>query len=100
MEQGKPVPTSQQRGGSGPGSLQQWYHAYGEDGVHEAVQRYAAEYPQGEVSVQWNPGDYDSKIVTALQNSSVGRSRLSCATTWMRFFVVSVDTDVELSADV
>ncbi len=59
------------RGGSAPGSLQQWYHAYGEDGVHEAVQRYAAEYPQGEVSVQWNPGDYDSKIVTALQNSAV-----------------------------
>ncbi|WP_243795798.1 ABC transporter substrate-binding protein [Saccharopolyspora gloriosae] len=59
------------RGGSAPGSLQQWYHAYGEDGVHEAVQRYAAEYPRGEVSVQWNPGDYDSKIVTALQNSAV-----------------------------
>lgn len=59
------------RGGSAPGSLQQWYHAYGEDGVHEAVQRYAAEYPAGEVSVQWNPGDYDSKIVTALQNSAV-----------------------------
>ncbi|GAB2747891.1 ABC transporter substrate-binding protein [Amycolatopsis magusensis] len=59
-------------GREGGTSLAQWYHAYGEDGVQEAVRRYAAEYPGGaEVEVSWNPGDYDSKIVTALQNSAV-----------------------------
>ncbi|OLR92211.1 ABC transporter substrate-binding protein [Actinokineospora bangkokensis] len=59
------------RGGSGSGTLEQWYHAYGEDGVHDAVDRYAAEYTAAKVNVQWNPGDYDSKVVTALQNSAV-----------------------------
>ncbi|WP_156753659.1 ABC transporter substrate-binding protein [Actinokineospora pegani] len=59
------------RGGSAKGTIQQWYHAYGEDGVQDAVRRYAAQYPGAEVEVQWNPGDYDSKIVTALQNSGV-----------------------------
>ncbi|MEC3975298.1 sugar ABC transporter substrate-binding protein [Amycolatopsis sp. H20-H5] len=52
-------------------TLQQWYHAYGEEGVQDAVKRYAAAYPGATVKVQWNPGDYDSKIVTALQNSAV-----------------------------
>lgn len=59
------------RGGSAPGTLQQWYHSYGEDGVRAAVERYAADYPRQDVEVQWNPGDYDSKIVTALQTSPV-----------------------------
>ncbi|MGM1063049.1 ABC transporter substrate-binding protein [Saccharothrix sp. Mg75] len=59
------------RGGSAEGTLRHWYHAYGEDGVQDAVRRYAAEYPDARVEVQWNPGDYDSKIVTALQNSAV-----------------------------
>jgi multiple sugar transport system substrate-binding protein len=52
-------------------NLQQWYHAYGEDGVQDAVKRYAAAYTKAKVTVQWNPGDYDSKIVTALQSSAV-----------------------------
>jgi multiple sugar transport system substrate-binding protein len=51
--------------------LQQWYHAYGEDGVQDAVKRYAAAYSKAKISVQWNPGDYDSKIKAALQNSAV-----------------------------
>ncbi|QWF81785.1 ABC transporter substrate-binding protein [Amycolatopsis sp. CA-230715] len=60
------------RGNGGGGTaLQQWYHAYGEDGVQEAVRKYAAAYSKAKVDVQWNPGDYDSKIVTALQNSPV-----------------------------
>ncbi|MEU4805802.1 extracellular solute-binding protein [Actinosynnema sp. NPDC023587] len=59
------------RGGSADGTLKHWYHAYGEDGVQDAVRRYAAGYPNAKVEVQWNPGDYDSKIVTALQNSAV-----------------------------
>lgn len=59
------------REGSAEGTLRHWYHAYGEEGVQDAVRRYAAAYPDAEVEVQWNPGDYDSKIVTALQNSAV-----------------------------
>jgi multiple sugar transport system substrate-binding protein len=59
------------RGGSGDATLHQWYHAYGEDGVEAAVKRYAAAYPNGHVEVQWNPGDYDSKLLTALQTSAI-----------------------------
>ena len=59
------------RDGSSAGTLRHWYHAYGEDGVQDAVTRYAAAYPGAKVEVQWNPGDYDSKIVTALQSSAV-----------------------------
>ncbi|MEV0677752.1 extracellular solute-binding protein [Actinosynnema sp. NPDC050436] len=59
------------REGSAEGTVEHWYHAYGEDGVQDAVRRYAAAYPNARVEVQWNPGDYDSKIVTALQNSAV-----------------------------
>ncbi|GAA1332829.1 ABC transporter substrate-binding protein [Saccharothrix algeriensis] len=59
------------REGSADGTLRHWYHAYGEDGVQDAVRRYAAAYPHARVEVQWNPGDYDSKVLTALQNSAV-----------------------------
>jgi multiple sugar transport system substrate-binding protein len=62
------------RGGSGSGSaaaLQQWYHQYGEDGVEDAVKRYAAAYKQAQVQVGWKIGDYDSLITTALENSAV-----------------------------
>ena len=62
------------RGGSGNGSsatLQQWYHQYGEDGVEDAVKRYAAAYKQAQVQVGWKIGDYDSLITTALENSAV-----------------------------
>lgn len=52
-------------GGSKP-ELAQWYHAYGEDGTKAAVERYAASYPDATVKVSWFPGDYDSKIATAL----------------------------------
>ena len=41
--------------------LSQWYHQYGEDGTQQAVERYAKEYPDATVTVQWNPGDYDKK---------------------------------------
>ncbi|SMD21454.1 ABC transporter substrate-binding protein [Lentzea albidocapillata] len=53
------------RGGSGQ-ALSQWYHAYGEPGVQQAVERYAEAYPKTPVEVQWNPGDYDSKLATSL----------------------------------
>ncbi|MFD8492401.1 ABC transporter substrate-binding protein [Amycolatopsis sp. NPDC059657] len=71
--QGSPPPSTASSAPTAPPkpTLQQWYHAYGEDGVQDAVKRYAAAYPKAAVNVQWNPGDYDSKIVTALQNSAV-----------------------------
>ncbi|PSK86896.1 multiple sugar transport system substrate-binding protein [Murinocardiopsis flavida] len=58
------------RGGGAAGTLTQWYHQYGEDGVEEAVKRYAAAYDKAEVSVQWTPGNYDTKLLSALQGSA------------------------------
>jgi multiple sugar transport system substrate-binding protein len=54
------------RGSTGNQALQQWYHAYGEPGVQEAVERYAKSYDKAAVTVQWNPGDYDSKLAAGL----------------------------------
>lgn len=51
-------------------TLAQWYHQYGEAGTQQAVQRYAKAYPNGNVSVQWTPGDYDKKVAAALLTSS------------------------------
>ena len=53
------------RNGDGQ-ALRQWYHAYGEPGVQQAVERYARTYSKTQVVVQWNPGDYDSKLATSL----------------------------------
>lgn len=53
------------RGGNGQ-ALKQWYHAYGEPGVQQAVERYAKAYTKTPIDVQWNPGDYDSKLATSL----------------------------------
>ncbi len=55
--------------GSADGSkpqLSQWYHEYGEDGVREAVEGYAADYPEAKVSVQWTPGEYMKVLGAAL----------------------------------
>lgn len=50
--------------------LTQWYHQYGEEGTQQAVLRYAEEYtrarPAIAVRVVWVPGDYNTKINTAL----------------------------------
>jgi multiple sugar transport system substrate-binding protein len=46
--------------------LSQWYHQYGEDGTQQAVEGYAKAYPGAMVIVQWNPGDYDQKVASAL----------------------------------
>jgi len=47
-----------------------WYHQYGEDGVQDAVNHYADEYnkinPKVQVQVSWIPGDYFTKLNTAL----------------------------------
>ena len=55
--------------GGGDGAkptLSQWYHQYGEAGTQQAVERYAKEYPDATVSIQWSPGDYDKKVATTL----------------------------------
>ena len=51
-------------------TLTQWYHQYGEEGTKDAVYRYAAEYtkanPNINIEVVWVPGDYNTKLNTAL----------------------------------
>ena len=56
--------------GGGP-TLTQWYHQYGEDGVKEAVERYASEYTAAKVDVKWNPGDYASILAAQLLTDDV-----------------------------
>ena len=64
-------------GGKGSVTLQQWYHQYGEAGTQQAVQRYAAAYPNAKVTVQWSPGDYDKKAaVGAADRLRPGRLRV------------------------
>ena len=60
-------------GGGASGSkptINQWYHQYGEAGTQQAVERYAKEYPDATVKVQWTPGDYTSKLNSGLLSSS------------------------------
>ncbi|MBX7549268.1 sugar ABC transporter substrate-binding protein [Streptomyces sp. NPDC004232] len=56
------------RGGGGSGKqLQQYFHAYGEAGVEQAVKRYAKAYSKANVSTQWITGaDYETKLFAAL----------------------------------
>src|SRR5215208_1018203 len=51
-------------------TLNQWYHQYGEVGTQQAVTRYAKEYPNAAVNVQWTPGDYTSKLNAGLLSTS------------------------------
>lgn len=55
-------------GGSGGGKpgLAQWYHQYGEAGTKEAALRYAKEYPNANITVQWTPGDFGAKLASGL----------------------------------
>ena len=66
-------------GTAGPGAvagnpsqlrLAQWYHQYGEAGTQQAVVRYAAGFPGATVQVDWVPGDYDSRVSSALQTDN------------------------------
>ena len=51
-------------------TLTQWYHQYGEKGTQEAVIRYAKAYtalhPDVAIQIIWVPGDYGTKLSTAL----------------------------------
>lgn len=53
-------------GGGEKVALTQWYHEYGEAGVKEAVEGYAADYPNADVKVQWTPGEYMQILGAAL----------------------------------
>ncbi len=71
---GRPEPGasgSASAGGGGGPQLSQWYHEYGEEGVEEAVKRYAAAYDQAQVSVKWNPGEYEKLVSAALLTDDV-----------------------------
>ena len=70
---GRGSSSSTSAGGGSKGStvtLQQWYHQYGEAGTQQAVEKYAAAYPDAKVNVQWSPGDYDKKAASALLTDS------------------------------
>lgn len=61
------------RGGDGSGDgprIEQWYHQYGEAGTQQAVERYARDYPDADVRVQWRPGNYDQQTAAALLTDS------------------------------
>jgi multiple sugar transport system substrate-binding protein len=51
-------------------TIKQWYHQYGEAGTQQAAQRYAKAYRTANVTVQWTPGDYPSKLASGLLSSS------------------------------
>jgi multiple sugar transport system substrate-binding protein len=73
---GRPEAGSSSSGSAGGGStgnveLTQWYHEYGENGVQEAVKRYAAGYDQAKVTVKWNPGEYSKLVSAALLTNNV-----------------------------
>jgi multiple sugar transport system substrate-binding protein len=56
--------------GSKP-TLTQWYHEYGEEGVQEAVKRFAAAYPNADVNVVWRTGEYEKAVAAALLTDEV-----------------------------
>ncbi|MFD5231648.1 ABC transporter substrate-binding protein [Streptomyces qaidamensis] len=58
--------TGRGSGGSGDG-LVQYFHAYGEAGVEQAVKRYAKDYKDANVTTQWITGNnYEQKLFAAL----------------------------------
>jgi multiple sugar transport system substrate-binding protein len=58
--------TGRSSGGSGDG-LVQYFHAYGEAGVEQAVKRYAKAYKDANVTTQWITGNnYEQKLFAAL----------------------------------
>ncbi|MFE9022791.1 ABC transporter substrate-binding protein [Streptomyces sp. NPDC007808] len=58
--------TGRSGGGSGDG-LVQYFHAYGEAGVEQAVKRYAKAYDKTDVTTQWITGsNFEQKLFAAL----------------------------------
>lgn len=62
--------TGRKGGAASKTALSQWYHQYGETGTQQAAQRYAKSYPDATVTIQWIPGDYDSKVSSGLLSNS------------------------------
>ncbi|WP_040159217.1 ABC transporter substrate-binding protein [Nigerium massiliense] len=61
-----PSASSSSSGGAKP-TLAQWYHKYGEDGVEQAVKKWAAEYPDATVNVNWSlASNYSQAVSSAL----------------------------------
>ncbi|MEP6798091.1 MAG: extracellular solute-binding protein, partial [Lapillicoccus sp.] len=54
----------------GKPAISQWYHAYGEAGTQQAVEKYAKAYPDASVTVQWYPSGYDQKVASSLLTAS------------------------------
>lgn len=52
-------------------ALSQWYHEYGEPGVREAVEGYAAAFDRATVTVNWVAGDYGSILAAQLLTNDV-----------------------------
>ncbi|WP_431046852.1 ABC transporter substrate-binding protein [Streptomyces sp. P1-3] len=57
------------RSGGGGNSIKQMYHAYGEPGTQQAARKFAEAYQKAEVSIEWVPGEYESKLATTLLGS-------------------------------
>lgn len=51
-------------------SVSVWYHKYGEDGVEQALKKWAAAYTKAKVSVNWVAADYEKTAAAALLTSS------------------------------
>jgi multiple sugar transport system substrate-binding protein len=58
------------RASTAAGTLQQWYHQYGEKGTQQAALKFAKAYKDATVNVQWVPGDYGNKLSSGLLSSS------------------------------
>ncbi|WP_445516130.1 ABC transporter substrate-binding protein [Streptomyces sp. NEAU-174] len=57
------------RSGGGGGSIKQMYHAYGEQGTQQAAKKFADAYGKAKVTIEWVPGEYESKLATTLLGS-------------------------------
>lgn len=53
--------------GSNGATLSSWYHQYGEKGTQQAIEKFASDYKDAQVKVNWKPGDYDNTVVATLQ---------------------------------
>lgn len=49
-------------GGGADGPITQFYHQYGEEGVQEAVNRWADDYKDAKIDLQWVEGDYAQRV--------------------------------------
>lgn len=53
-------------GDSDTPALSQWFHQYGEEGVQESLEAWAAAYAAATITVEWTEGDYATKLASRL----------------------------------